>query len=195
MLAGSVIGLRWNTVTQVIDGDTFRMGNGQKVRLVGIDAPEMGLCGSKEAQKELAKIVMGKKVELTQVKADNYGRVLALAKVGEQVANIKMIESGWARWDGTENGEGGKFVVASEGAREKGKGVWGECHKSGRAGCEIKGNVEKRSGETKGGRKLYFYPGCSEYGAVVVERELGEEWFCSEQEAKAAGYVRAGNCF
>ena len=34
------------TVTEVYDGDTFTLGSGDKVRLLGINAPEIGNCGS-----------------------------------------------------------------------------------------------------------------------------------------------------
>ncbi len=36
------------TVTEVHDGDTFTLGNGDRIRLLGIDAPELGNCGATE---------------------------------------------------------------------------------------------------------------------------------------------------
>ena len=38
------------TVIEVTDGDTFVTNTGAKVRILGIDAPEAGLCGSQEAK-------------------------------------------------------------------------------------------------------------------------------------------------
>ena len=41
-----------NRVTEVVDGDTFQLKSGVRVRLMGIDAPEFGNCGSEEAKKK-----------------------------------------------------------------------------------------------------------------------------------------------
>jgi len=67
LTAGLGAGLMWNRVTEVVDGDTFKLANGQKVRMVGIDAPEMDKCGGMEAKKELEKNILYKKVELTDL--------------------------------------------------------------------------------------------------------------------------------
>lgn len=80
-----------------VDGDTLRCappGQGQKrerVRLVGIDAPEMpGHCrpgrhcapGDPVASKEsLRRAVAGKPVQLERFGQDRYGRTLAVARV------------------------------------------------------------------------------------------------------------------
>jgi len=195
LTAGLGAGLMWNRVTEVVDGDTFKLANGQKVRMVGIDAPEMDKCGGMEAKKELEKNILYKKVELTDLKVDQYGRILALVYSQKKLVNQVMLKSGWARWDGTRNSLGKTFSDADKEARENKSGVFGKCRELEKKECLIKGNIEKRSGEIEGGRKWYFFKGCSEYGAVVVEKELGEEWFCSEAEAVRAGYVKATNCF
>jgi hypothetical protein len=41
--------------------------------------------------------------------------------------------------------------------------------------------------------KNYFYPGCPNYDNVKVEI-ADDEWFCSESEAKKAGYQKAELC-
>ncbi len=55
-------------------------------------------------------------------------------------------------------------------------------------GCEIKGNINL------GGEKIYHLPGCASYDNTEVEKERGEKWFCSEDEAVSEGWRKAGNC-
>lgn len=54
------------------------------------------------------------------------------------------------------------------------------------ASCKIKGNVSINSGE-----RIYHVPGQEYYNATVIDRRYGERWFCSEQEAKQAGWRKA----
>ena len=55
--------------------------------------------------------------------------------------------------------------------------------------CNIKANIDKNSD-----RKNYYFPGCPQYEFTIVEKDTGENWFCSEAEAAAAGFTRALNC-
>jgi hypothetical protein len=52
--------------------------------------------------------------------------------------------------------------------------------------CDIKGNISPKSGE-----RIYHVPGGRYYAATVIRLEYGERWFCSEQEARAAGWRRS----
>ena len=54
--------------------------------------------------------------------------------------------------------------------------------------CEIKGNISSSK------EKIYHLPGCGSYEKTVIDESAGERWFCSEQEAEAAGWRKAGNC-
>ena len=57
-----------------------------------------------------------------------------------------------------------------------------------RAGrCDIKGNVSYN-----GDRRLYYMPGDRDYASTRISPGRGERWFCSEAEARAAGWRRAG---
>lgn len=53
-------------------------------------------------------------------------------------------------------------------------------------GCTIKGNVSINSGE-----RIYHVPGQEYYDATRISPQYGEKWFCSEAEARAAGWRRA----
>ena len=48
--------------------------------------------------------------------------------------------------------------------------------------CAIKGNIA-RSGE-----RIYHVPGGRWYDRTKISTAKGERWFCSEEEARAAGW-------
>ncbi len=52
-------------------------------------------------------------------------------------------------------------------------------------GCVIKGNFNTR------GEKIYHVPGQKYYAETQISASHGERWFCSEQEARAAGWRRS----
>ena len=53
------------------------------------------------------------------------------------------------------------------------------------AGCDIKGNIGR------GGERIYHVPGGQYYSRTIINTSRGERWFCSETEARAAGWRRA----
>ena len=55
----------------------------------------------------------------------------------------------------------------------------------GTGNCRIKGNIS-RSGE-----RIYHMPGAQHYERTRISTSKGERWFCSESEARAAGWRRA----
>ncbi|ESZ58262.1 hypothetical protein NKH34_29445 [Mesorhizobium sp. M1148] len=54
------------------------------------------------------------------------------------------------------------------------------------AGCTIKGNISINTGE-----HIYHVPGQQHYSETKISPQYGERWFCSEAEARAAGWRRA----
>ena len=52
--------------------------------------------------------------------------------------------------------------------------------------CNIKGNISMRTGE-----RIYHVPGGEFYDATVINPGKGERWFCSEDEARAAGWRKS----
>ena len=56
-----------------------------------------------------------------------------------------------------------------------------------RGGCNIKGNISHNSG-----RRIYHMPGDRDYERTRISTSRGERYFCTEAEARAAGWRRAG---
>ena len=48
--------------------------------------------------------------------------------------------------------------------------------------CLIKGNIGS------GGKRIYHVPGSASYADTKIDESKGERWFCSEDEARAAGF-------
>lgn len=103
----------------VMDGDTFDMslpGRVVKVRICGIDAPESGELGSKEAWAKLSSLVHGKTVRCVQVNAapgtvcdgrsrpTNRDRIVAQCFVDGQDIAAELVRSGaacdWPKFSG-----------------------------------------------------------------------------------------------
>ena len=51
--------------------------------------------------------------------------------------------------------------------------------------CNIKGNVSTQ------GERIYHMPGDKYYDDTRISSSHGERWFCSEEEARAAGWRRS----
>lgn len=87
-------------VTRIIDGDTFEIETGERVRLIGINTPEMSDIFGVEAKNHLATLIEGKSVELLtdQISnnVDRYNRLLRYIVIDGQDINKKMILDGYA---------------------------------------------------------------------------------------------------
>ena len=83
---------------EIIDGDTFRLANGDTVRLIGIDAPELSQPGGKMSREYLAYLLLGKPITLERgpEDRDNYHRLLRFVYVNDLCINEEMIRQGYA---------------------------------------------------------------------------------------------------
>lgn len=82
---------RKETVTRVIDGDTFQTASRKKsIRLANVNAPEKNQKGGGAATKALRNLIKGEKVTVDTVARDVYGRAVANVKVGRKSVNSVM---------------------------------------------------------------------------------------------------------
>jgi micrococcal nuclease len=91
---------------RVIDGDTLVLAGGMKVRVLGIDAPEMGHNGlpaeflAHKAKAVLSEITLNRKVNLEydRLRYDHYGRLLAYLFLPDHtLVNAELVRRGLAR--------------------------------------------------------------------------------------------------
>ncbi len=129
-------GLDTGVVASVTDGDTLRLRDGRRVRLVQIDAPEEETeCFGRGATAELARLApRGTEVALEADarldRVDNYGRVLRYVLVDGENVNLELVRQG-AAVPYFFRGERGRYAKelldASREARAASLGLWSAC--------------------------------------------------------------------
>ena len=199
----------------VIDGDTLEI-HGQRIRLHGIDAPESAQlcrrgdgaqwrCGQ-QAALVLQDHVGAHPVTCVRRDTDRYGRIVARCSVGGTDINAWLVAEGWAVAYRRFSMD---YVGQENAARAARKGIWSgefvppwdwrrgerlvrtkpqaqtDTKPKASAGCRIKGNISSR------GERIYHLPGGQYYDRTRVDPGKGERWFCSEAEARAAGWRRS----
>jgi endonuclease YncB( thermonuclease family) len=190
---------------RVIDADTLDVG-GDRVRLYGIDAPEIGQpcvlagrtidCGRWVSGLVKARFE-GQRARCTTRDIDRYGRQVATCDVGGVDMGAVIVGEGWAiayrRYSEM-------YDLDEKAAAVAGRGLWAatmEEPESFRAtgnaapaapdqACNIKGNIS-------GNGRIYHRPGNRDYDRTVINESQGERWFCSTAEAEAAGWRAARN--
>ncbi len=94
------------TVTHIVDGDTLDVrltsGKRERIRLIGIDTPERGVCYFSRATARARQLAMSKPVVLrgdpSQDTRDRYGRLLAYVWLpGGKDLGYQMIAGGFAK--------------------------------------------------------------------------------------------------
>jgi len=88
-------------VTRVIDGDTFITNRGDRVRLIGVDAPELPSLRGIESKMYLNQLIHNKVVILERDEIsdnkDKYGRLLRYVYLDKKDVNLHMIKSRYAK--------------------------------------------------------------------------------------------------
>lgn len=192
----------------VIDGDTIDI-RGTRLRLHGIDAPESDQpcitragsqwrCGQ-QAALALDQRIAGRPVRCERRDVDRYGRIVAECFLGEQSLNRWLVREGWAV---AYRQYSRAYVPDEDRARMDGRNIWSghfdmpAAHRRGArsaagapAGtiapdpaCPLKGNINRR------GDRIFHAPGQADYDRTVIDTAAGERWFCSPEEALAAGW-------
>jgi endonuclease YncB( thermonuclease family) len=123
-------------VATVSDGDTLRLTDGRRIRLVQIDAPERGVeCFGDRARAALLRLAPpGTRVELEGDPAlddrDRFGRLLRTVRVRGRSVNLALVAQGAAApyfYRGARGRGAGALLEAAERARSERRGLWGSC--------------------------------------------------------------------
>jgi len=114
-------------VVSVHDGDTLTVLSGEslvKVRLLGIDSPELSQAFGKPSRDALSSLTVGKEVILLESGTDRYGRVLGDVMVDDIWVNAFMVENGLA-WHYTDYSDDERLSRLEEESRRTRSGLWG----------------------------------------------------------------------
>ena len=194
----------------MVDGDTLEVG-AHRIRLHGIDAPESAQtciantkrwpCG-RRATRALAERIGGRIVACEEKDRDRYGRIVAVCRLDGQSINAWLVARGWALAYRRYSSDYIDEEAAASAAR---RGIWHgdfvppwdwrqgqrldspapeRASDSNSGACRIKGNI------SRDGTRIYHVPGGYYYERTRINTAKGERWFCSESEARAAGWRR-----
>jgi endonuclease YncB( thermonuclease family) len=170
-------------------------------------------CGI-EARNRLATHIGTRAINCAPTGSDAYGRTLAVCTVAGENLNAWMVQQGWAlayvRYSK-------QYVADEESARVAKRGIWSgafiapwdwrhrnrgtvvlgatsvpisaqaellapaSAAQAPSPDCVIKGNVNRK------GERIYFRPGQLDYGLIDMSKPA-KRWFCTEDEAKSAGW-------
>ncbi len=200
---------------RVIDGDTLAVA-GQHIRLEGIDAPEsrqtcsrdgrQWACG-KAATQAMRKLVGRNTLRCRVSGRGKYGRAIGACFANGRDLQQELVRQGLAlayRRYST------RYVPDEDAAREAQRGLWSGSfiepwrwrrHQQSRStsrhgrqprtapsrsagACLIKGNISSNG-------RIYHVPGGKYYERTGIDESSGERWFCSEADARAAGWRRS----
>jgi endonuclease YncB( thermonuclease family) len=174
-------------------------------------------CGI-EARDQLVVHVAGREISCSSSGIDVYKRTLATCKLAGEDLNGWMVKEGWAlayvRYSS-------RYIQDEEDARTHQRGLWQGAfiapwdwrHRNTKTvilgaysvpinaqstllprsategapspDCIIKGNVNRN------GERIYHMPNQRFYARINVEKGNGRRWFCTPEEAEAAGWRRA----
>jgi endonuclease YncB( thermonuclease family) len=190
---------------QALTGDTLRIGS-TTIRLAGVEAPEaeqrcgqggrQWKCGA-AAQQALSRAVSGQRVRCAPDGTDAAGLTLAHCSAGETDINGELVRKGhvfaeqsfFARYAAQEReAKAAKIGLWISGEAERPSDyrakAWEEAKRRAPDGCPIKGMV-------RDGDRVYLLPGTPDYERGRVQTARGGRWFCSENDARSAGFKAA----
>jgi len=118
------------SVTRVSDGDTLWVrpaagGKPVKVRINGIDAPEICQAGGRAARKALAARVSGRPLSVLARGLDDYGRTIASLELDGEDVGGWMVSQGHA-WSYGFGRDGGPYAVQQARARAASRGLFAD---------------------------------------------------------------------
>lgn len=185
-----------------LSGSLISLG-GRKIRLAGIEAPDLDQTCSKPGNKRwrcgesaregLARLLSSRRIscELTgKSSADiEEGRchsgdddiAAQLVKLGHVFAESGMFATYRSLERDAEDQQVGLWSSDAERPTSWRARLWEEAKQAAPGGCPIKGKISF-------GNKRYLLPWSSTYADATIREQRGERWFCSEDEAQAAGW-------
>jgi endonuclease YncB( thermonuclease family) len=185
-----------------VSGDLLRI-NRQLIKLTGIEPPEAKQpclksngrrwnCGA-SARAALEKIVRGKTVVCTGSGQDSERRTLAACRIDDADIAETLVSGGhvfavsgfFASYTSAEaqarTAQVGIWQGESLRPKEWRDQVWEDAKRSAPEGCPIKGF-------SRASDRVYALPWSHDYHGAKVRTVKGDRWFCSEDEARAAGF-------
>ena len=173
-------------VARVIDGDTFELAGGDRVRMLGIDTPERGEPYYDRATEFVDSLVLGRpvKIEYADRRRDNYGRLLGYVYVDSIFVNKAILDNGLGylylfKDNETTRPEVKELLTAQRSALSHGLGIWSVAH-----------DPESRYIQVDGSFRFHR-PGCRS----VRDLKPGHyREFSNREEALAEGLSPCRNC-
>jgi hypothetical protein len=153
------------------------------------------------ASRALETKILRKAVRVEVTDTDRFGRRVGKVWLGERDINREMIAEGHA-WAFRQYLRDESLMEDEAAAREAAIGLWslpdpiapwrwrrqqereGERPTASQT-CRIKGNI------SSSGKRIYHVPGQRYYDRTRISTGKGERWFCSEAEAREAGWRRS----
>lgn len=124
-------------LTRVIDGDTIALTNGERVRLLQIDTPEVGTgeCYSRAAARDLRRLLPVGALLVLEADSrlddrDRYARLLRYVWRGGLDVNLQLVRDGSATvwlYGGVQGKHAAQLLAAGRAARDAKRGLWGAC--------------------------------------------------------------------
>lgn len=193
------------SMSVVVDGDTLTL-DGVRVRLWGVDAPEQeqtcrregqGYPCGRAASQALRDWIGRRPVSCVEIEKDQYGRSVARCAVDGEDVGGWLVAQGHAL--DYRRHSAGAYSRDEASARAAARGMhagtfepaweWRRARRnalpeqaSPRSECAIKGNINAK------GARYYHSPGMRSYAPTRIDETAGERWFCSEADARAAGW-------
>ncbi len=203
-------GISTGIVVEVLSGNTFKLENGLKIRLIGVSVPNSEKnnfkCFSSESKKYLEDFILNRKVFLVKdrLQLDNEGFLLRYVYLAnDELVNKKIIQNGYGKSEWLDRND--KFKKEFNNLQQKiyknPNGAWKSCvgdlltnynkNKTEKnikkeliydKTCRIKGNI---SGSKKTPKKTYHTPNSGWYNRLKYEK-----CFETEKEAQKAGFKK-----
>lgn len=192
-----------------VAGDILRIG-AQGIRLADIEFPDREQTCQRSAKRNgtwrcgeaalatFARLTSGHTLSCEVQSRDDQGIANAICSTGATVINEELVRSGaafatagfLARYSSIESDAQARKVGFWSGdvlrPSEWRQAKWDEALRRGApGGCPIKG-------QNSGNARVYVLPWASQYDRIQINTRRGDRWFCSEDEAKSAGWKIAG---